>query len=347
MDTKDVVFATQQAGFLALLHLAQQYPQHVNVASHVAAAIVRIMQRHRQSPEQGRSGEGSSSDDDDDVCEPGAMHNPDVVSDLVNVMLKRMESFAGDVNMQRWGLRAVSCILLHEHGKSPDAAFQGLAGTTSTYVHLVLRAMAKMCANASVALWGSQQLTQLFTNHRQFISVMAERGGIEVCVDVMRTHTDNWLIQRWAGQVVLLCAFWDVRLQEAAKGEGLLHQCNSVLCAVSDESDADNNPMVDILLCLRLVMENVGKIHATNSDLLVSRYDDGTVASIISTDIIPNSLGGKVRHQAAITITRFFRFIVSSRRMDAGGGSSLLAVLKRVLAKQGDGAAVYDLGDDC
>ncbi|RHY97036.1 hypothetical protein DYB37_007485 [Aphanomyces astaci] len=127
MDTKDVVFATQQAGFLALLHLAQQYPQHANVASHVAAAIVRIMQRHRQSPEQGRSGEGSSSssDDDDDVCEPGAMHNPDVVSDLVNVMLKRMESFAGDVNMQRWGLRAVSCILLREHGKPPDAAFQG------------------------------------------------------------------------------------------------------------------------------------------------------------------------------------------------------------------------------
>ncbi|ETW08735.1 hypothetical protein H310_01257 [Aphanomyces invadans] len=337
MDVHDVVFAAQRSGFRALLCLIQQYPQHVNVASYATAAIVRIMEKRRQSedsPAHDDKWSASSDDSDDDVCDHNAMHSSEIVSDLVDIVLKRMETFASDVNMQQWGTRAASCILMHELNKPAETLLQGVVATTYTYVHLVLRAMSKLCANASMALWGAQDLANLFTKHRQFVSVMAERGGVEVCADVMRAHEDNLLIQRWGGQVVLLCVFWDARLQEVAKGEGLLHLSTRVLDDISDESDARNNALMDILLCLRLVMENVGKIHANNSELLVSRYDDGSFASIISTDVIPNSLGGKIRHQAAVTITRFVRYIVSSKRMETGGGGSLLAVLRLALARR-------------
>ncbi|KAF0692960.1 Aste57867_16006 [Aphanomyces stellatus] len=325
LDAKDVVFAAQHAGMRSLHDLLMQYPFHPDVAARVAAAIVRTL--HRPPDER-----NDSSSDDDDEYDHGALRDADVLSDVVDVLFRRMESFAGHVDLQRWGIRAGSLLLL-PFVAAPTSAFAGLHSATTTFVQLVLKAMAKFAANSAVVLWGSQDLAALLVQQRQYVSVLAERGGIEVCVDAMRRHADNLSVQRWIGQVLLLCLFWDVRLQDAAKNEGLLLHCNTVL---DQDSSAvgGGGPLVDILTCLRFMLEAIGKVHPGNSDLLLSRYDDGTTASIVSTEAVPNAVSGKQRHHAAITITRFFRYILSAKRTDMEAGSSFLAVIKAALARE-------------
>ncbi|CAK4085467.1 unnamed protein product [Aphanomyces euteiches] len=327
MDVRDAVFAAQNAGLRSLTDLGQQYPQHVGVAARIVAAVVRTLEK---PPEERAE---SSSDDEYDH---GALSDTDLLSDLALLILRRMEIFPADVDMQRWGIRAGRCLLLPFHdAKANDAtSFPDLIGTTNSYVQLVLKAMDKLAVNATVVLWACQDLAALLSLQRAFVGVISARGGVEVCAGAMRQHPDNQAIQRWAGQVLLLCMFWDVRLQEAAKNEGLLPHCKLVLQEFEDDSDDRDHPLVDIFTCILLMLEAVGKIHPANAELLTSRYDDGTLASIVSTEAVPNHLGAKLRYQAALTLTRFFRYIVSSKRMDIEGGESFLAVIKAVLARQ-------------
>ena len=80
------------------------------------------------------------------------------------------------------------------------------------------------------------------------------------------------------------------------------------------------------------MMQNCGLLSSANATLARMTYPDGAVATIVCTDAVANGVGGKRREVAAMTITRFFRHIVSLQRMGSGP-MSLLAVLQAVVAR--------------
>ncbi|RHY27493.1 hypothetical protein DYB32_006732 [Aphanomyces invadans] len=175
MDVHDVVFAAQRSGFRELLCLIQQYPQHVNVASYATAAIVRIMEKRRQSedsPAHDDKWSASSDDSDDDVCDHNAMHSSEIVSDLVDIVLKRMETFASDVNMQQWGTRAASCILMHELNKPAETLLQGLKAETHDMHSAVNQELAAKLVDVAYVRQGNEALK---SREKQITSLLAHR----------------------------------------------------------------------------------------------------------------------------------------------------------------------------
>ncbi len=262
------MFAARNAGLRSIYNLCRQYPHHVEVASRCATAICRLLNTTTHCDE--------SSDSDTEHLESV---DDELLVDTLVVLLRRMESYADDIQMQRWGIRAGSCIL---HLLYPDATnvsgtalpvklivmyvryCLGLHSLTVSYVQLALIAMARFNTHHGIVQWGSEALALLLTHQStnnylissrlceitydatqdQVVSVLAERGGIDILIDGMRQNVDNFEINRWAGQVILLSMFYDgmpllltfivmellvVTLQHTARQEGLYLHCEKIL----------------------------------------------------------------------------------------------------------------------
>ncbi|OQS06834.1 o-phosphoseryl-tRNA(Sec) selenium transferase-like [Thraustotheca clavata] len=307
--TKDVVFETRHKGLLALYDLLVQYPSEISIAYRCIASIFYLLEHENDSD----NSDGASSDDDEGCHQE--LENCDALLDTWTLILRRMESFQVHLDLQRWAIRAGGALYQKIMSISPDMKAQ-MQGTLIAFMSTMLKAMDRFIKHNCLILWSCQVLVDFIQTDCTLVGVFGDRGGIEIIVNAMRQSSENLEVNQSCAQVLILCCFHDASLQIAAKQENLLAHCHAILGCAEIESISKVSAVFDLFTCLQLMMENCGRISNANSTLSRILYRNNLAAYIICTDVIPNNIGSKRKQAAALTITRFFYYILSFKRMN-------------------------------
>ncbi|OQR96199.1 hypothetical protein ACHHYP_16583 [Achlya hypogyna] len=324
--TKDVVLAARRAGLGALHDLLLHYALEVQVAMRGAMAVAYILTHDAVNSDD------SCSDDEEALAARPDVSDYDLILDVWQLLLRRMESYPEHVDLQRWCIQAGRALYLRLLAIAPEkqSSFQN---TLTTFVTGLVKAADRFDSHHGLVLGACEALVELFRMQPALVGVVGDRGGIETVVAAMRLNRENLEVARACAQVLVLCCFADVTLQHAAKQEGLLPLCQALHGGADMAALGSESPLYDLLLCLQVILENCGRLSAANAALSRVSYSDGTTATIVCTDAVPNDVGGRRQQAAAMVITRFFRYLLSLRRMGPGS-MSLLAVLQAVLARE-------------